>query len=68
VAGRTTDLEPDADRVRATERDRLRALVDADIAAARQLHADDFQLITPSGDSLSKDDYLGQVAPEKWIT
>jgi hypothetical protein len=56
-----TDLEADADLIRATERDRLRALVDANIEAARRLHADDFQLITPSGDSLSKEEYLGAV-------
>ena len=42
----------------AVERRRLRALVDADLAVAHELHADDFELITPSGDSLSKEDYL----------
>jgi hypothetical protein len=44
------------------ERRRLRALVDADLPSADELHADDFQLITPGGDSLSKEDYLGAVA------
>lgn len=44
------------------ERRRLRALVDADVPAADQLHASDFQLVTPSGDSYSKDEYLGDVA------
>jgi hypothetical protein len=44
------------------ERRRLRALVDADLAVADQLHADDFQLITPSGGSLSKEEYLQGVA------
>jgi uncharacterized protein DUF4440 len=44
------------------ERRRLRALVDADLAAADELHADDFQLITPSGDSYSKDEYLAAIA------
>jgi hypothetical protein len=44
------------------ERRRLRALVDADLAVADQLHADDFQLITPSGGSLSKEEYLQSVA------
>ena len=29
---------------------------------ARQLHADDFQLINPFGDALSKEQYLGDVA------
>jgi uncharacterized protein DUF4440 len=55
-------VEADADLIRATERERLRALVDADIPVARQLHAADFQLITPSGDTLTKEDYLGAVA------
>jgi len=40
------------------ERARLRALVNADLALAEQVHAEDFQLITPGGDSLSKEDYL----------
>ena len=41
---------------------RLRALVDADIALADGLHADDFQLITPSGDAYTKQEYLGDIA------
>ena len=44
------------------ERRRLRALVDADVALADRLHADDFKLVTPSGDSLSKAEYLQRVA------
>jgi hypothetical protein len=44
------------------ERRRLRALVDADLAVADELHADDFQLITPSGESVSKQEYLRGVA------
>jgi ketosteroid isomerase-like protein len=44
------------------ERRRLKALVDADVAAAAELHADDFQLVTPSGATYSKDEYLGDVA------
>jgi hypothetical protein len=52
----------DADLLRETERARLRALVSADIAQARQFHAPDFQLITPIGVALSRDEYLGAVA------
>ena len=52
----------DADLLRETERARLRALVSADIVRARQLHAPDFQLITPIGAALSKDEYLGAIA------
>jgi hypothetical protein len=47
------------------ERRRLRALVEADLALADQLRTDDFQLITPSGDSLSKESYLEQLASGK---
>ena len=50
------------DDVREIERQRLRALVMGDLAAADLLHADDFQLITPSGRTLSKQDYLGGIA------
>ncbi len=44
------------------ERRRLRALVDADLVAADELHSDDFQLITPGGIPLTKDEYLGAIA------
>jgi len=44
------------------ERLRLRALVDADVPAARELHADDFQLVTPSGATYTKEEYLDEVA------
>lgn len=50
------------DLIRATERERLRALVEADMEIADQLHADDFQLINPGGVALSKGQYLGAVA------
>src|SRR5689334_7367734 len=52
----------EADLVRATERERLKALVEANIEVARRLHADDFQLITPTGAALSKNQYLGGIA------
>jgi hypothetical protein len=48
--------------IRATERERLRALVDADMEVAARLHADDVQLINPPGGTLSKDEYLGGIA------
>jgi hypothetical protein len=51
----------DADLLRETERARLRALVSADIDQARQFHAPDFQLITPIGAALSKEDYMGSI-------
>jgi hypothetical protein len=43
------------------ERRRLCALVDADLVTAEELHADDFQLITPRGFPYSKREYLDAV-------
>lgn len=51
-----------ADQLRDIERERLRSLVDADVVTARRFHADDFQLINPKGGSLSKEQYLGDIA------
>jgi Domain of unknown function (DUF4440) len=51
-----------ADQLRAIERTRLHALVDADTATARRRMAGDFQAVTPSGDTLAREDYLGAVA------
>jgi len=46
----------------ATERQRLHALVNAEMDIANQLHTDDFQLISPAGRTLSKAEYLGGIA------
>jgi hypothetical protein len=43
------------------ERLRLRALAEGDTDTAAPLHADDYQLITPNGSPMSKDDYLGSI-------
>jgi len=51
-----------ADLIRATERERLRALVEADMVVAEQLHADDFQLINPFGGTATKAEYLEDIA------
>ena len=51
-----------ADQLRASERTRLHALVDADTATARHLMAGDFQAISPAGATLARRDYLGAVA------
>ena len=51
-----------SDVLRDTERARLQALVEGDVEAAASLHADDYQLITPGGASLSKAEYLGGIA------
>src|SRR5687767_10591357 len=56
-----TDLAAE-ELIRATERERLRALVAADLTVADQLHAADFQLVNPSGGVLTKEQYLGGIA------
>jgi hypothetical protein len=58
----SADAVPEAERVRATERERLRALVAADMDAAERLHVADFLLINPAGAVLSREQYLGWVA------
>lgn len=52
----------EAERIRATERERLRSLVEVDIATAERLHADDFQLINPAGAPLTKREYLDSLS------
>ena len=51
----------EADRLRAIERTRLQALVDADTATARELIAPDFQLINPGGGVSSREDYMDAI-------
>jgi hypothetical protein len=57
-----SDAQTEEDNIREIERGRLRALVAADVATAQPLHADDFQLITPIGVALSREEYLGAIA------
>ena len=52
----------DATDLEALERARLRALVDRDIERAMELHAPDYELITPGGANLSRSDYVGALA------
>ena len=56
------DSAAEIELIRSTERKRLKAMVEADMAVAVQMHADDFQLINPRGGALSKEEYLGLVA------
>jgi hypothetical protein len=44
------------------ERSRLRSLAEPDLELARLLHAVDYQLITPTGTPLSKEQYLGLIS------
>lgn len=48
--------------LKSLEKQRLEALVEADIDAASKLHADDFQLVTPFGEFVSKERYLGNIS------
>lgn len=52
---RDDDIDRGLDHV---ERRRLAALVSGDMELARSMHADDHELITPGGRSMSKGDYL----------
>jgi hypothetical protein len=56
-----TALMADADAFRKLERSRLQALVERNMDLARQLHAVDFQLITPTGHVYVRDQYLGEI-------
>ena len=51
----------DEAELRDLEQRRLRALVAADLETARLLHADDYELVTPGGATLSKDEYLDAI-------
>jgi hypothetical protein len=61
---RTVDGNDDAtaETLRATERERLRALVSGDVRRASELHTDDFELINPLGGVLSKEQYLDGIS------
>jgi hypothetical protein len=47
-----------ADVIRATERQRLRALLRHDLDTAEKLHASDFELINPLGETVSREAYI----------
>lgn len=57
----------DADFFIALERRRTEALVRRDLAAARALHAPDYQLVTPGGAAFSLDEYLGKIEAGRLI-
>jgi hypothetical protein len=54
--------QSEEDSLRAIERRRLRALIGADTATGFHLHAPDFQLITPGGASMNREQDLGGLA------
>ena len=51
----------DIDLIKSIEIKRLKSLVEADMKVAKPIHADDFQLINPSGRESSKATYLGRL-------
>lgn len=58
----STQANLEAERIRDVERSRLKALVEGNIPAADALHSKDFQLVTPIGALLDKEQYLGAIA------
>jgi ketosteroid isomerase-like protein len=52
---------PSADRLRDVEQTRLHALVEADTTTAGDLTAPDFELVTPDGTTLTREDYLDAI-------
>jgi hypothetical protein len=55
MAADARDLLPDV------ERERLRSLVTANLTTADVLHADDYELVTPTGTVLTKSQYLTSI-------
>ena len=54
-----------AEVVRATERQRLRALLGNDLDTAQRLHADDFELINPLGETVPREAYIDSGEPSR---
>ena len=61
------DSTAESEAIRVIEGKRLRALLQKDFDTAGQLHADDFQLITPYGDLWSKEQYFENLASGQTI-
>jgi hypothetical protein len=64
--GQDDPFAAEKEALRATERERLRALREADMPVAERLHADDYQLIPPSGATVSKREYLDPIASHEF--
>ena len=66
----TQATTPDADFFRALEAKRTQALVARDMPAIEELHASDYELISPPGRVMSRERYLSLIAAEpfyaKW--
>ncbi len=55
-------MPDEIEELKELEQKRLAAFVSKDIRALQGLHADDFHLINPAGQELSRDDYLSGIA------
>ena len=53
-----------ADTLRTVERSRVNALVQRDMAVLRQLHALEYQLVTPAGRVFTRERYLAAIEAE----
>lgn len=60
--GHDPDDQTTTHTLRETEKSRLDALVAANVPVVEQLHADDFQMIPPTGYPLTRETYLDAIA------
>jgi hypothetical protein len=67
IQGRRGASPPRPAEVRSLELRRLQTLVEAEIAAALSLHASDYQLITPNGEPVSRDECLGMIGRREFV-
>jgi hypothetical protein len=58
-------MTDDVAEVLELERSRLRSLVERDMVVAEQVHAVDYELITPGGHTRTKATYLSDVASKR---
>ncbi len=54
--------EPVGVAIEMIERERTRSLVNRDLVTAGRLHAEEYELVTPLGKALCKEQYLGAIA------
>lgn len=59
---------PDFAFFEALERRRTQALVHRDMPVVEDLHADDYELVSPAGRALSRAEYLGLIAEAPFYT
>jgi hypothetical protein len=57
-----------ADTLRAIERSRIQALVQRDLATLRQLHAPEYELVTPAGRVFTRQHYLAAIEAAPFYT